>query len=63
MDRHGTKASAGNRPVFVSMGMTILDELRFSHQNTVFDVPGGSGLFGTSAFSPLLLILRVVVER
>ncbi|KAI3335987.1 Ribokinase-like protein [Ustulina deusta] len=55
MDRHGTKASAGNRPVFVSMGMTILDELRFSHQNTVFDVPGGSGLFavlGARLFKP-----------
>ncbi|KAI1304827.1 Ribokinase-like protein [Xylaria venustula] len=51
MAQHGAKSS----PVFVSLGMTILDELRFSHQKTVFDVPGGSGffaVFGARLFKP-----------
>ncbi|KAI1423368.1 Ribokinase-like protein [Xylaria sp. FL1777] len=55
MDRHGATASGDTHPVFVSLGMTILDELRFSHQNTVFDVPGGSGFFavlGARLFKP-----------
>ncbi|KAI0426837.1 Ribokinase-like protein [Xylaria sp. FL1042] len=55
MDQHGTKVAPDNYPVFVSLGMTILDELRFSHQNTVFDVPGGSGffaVFGARLFKP-----------
>ncbi|KAJ8112257.1 hypothetical protein ONZ43_g5434 [Nemania bipapillata] len=34
-------------PVFVSLGMVILDELRFPHLETVTDVPGGSGLYAT----------------
>ncbi|KAI0802150.1 Ribokinase-like protein [Xylaria sp. FL0064] len=45
----------GRHPVFVSLGMTILDELRFSHQKTVFDVPGGAGffaVFGARLFKP-----------
>ncbi|KAI1346456.1 Ribokinase-like protein [Xylaria sp. FL0043] len=45
----------GRYPVFVSLGMTILDELRFSHQKTVFDVPGGAGffaVFGARLFKP-----------
>ncbi|KAI1741268.1 Ribokinase-like protein [Xylaria scruposa] len=36
-----------NEPVFVSLGMLILDELRFSNGNKVVDVPGGSGLYAT----------------
>ncbi|KAI1125656.1 Ribokinase-like protein [Nemania abortiva] len=36
-----------SRPVFVSLGMVILDELRFPHLKTVVDVPGGSGLYAT----------------
>ncbi|KAI2621042.1 putative PfkB family kinase [Xylaria nigripes] len=35
------------RPVFVSLGMFILDELRFSHLETVSNVPGGSGFYAT----------------
>ncbi|KAI1435169.1 putative PfkB family kinase [Xylaria sp. CBS 124048] len=34
-------------PVFVSLGMFILDELRFPHLKTVSDVPGGSGFYAT----------------
>ncbi|KAJ8132128.1 hypothetical protein O1611_g1495 [Lasiodiplodia mahajangana] len=38
---------ANNRPVFVSLGMVILDELRFPRREPVIDVPGGSGLYAT----------------
>lgn len=41
-------------PLFVSLGMLVLDELRFPHLDTVADVPGGSGFYGTSP--PLLLL-------
>ncbi|KAI1109208.1 Ribokinase-like protein [Nemania sp. NC0429] len=46
MDRHAPEV-ADHRPVFVSLGMVILDELRFPHLRTVIDVPGGSGLYAT----------------
>ncbi|KAI8944700.1 Ribokinase-like protein [Xylaria longipes] len=36
-----------NRPVFVSLGMFLLDELRFPNGHKVVDVPGGSGLYAT----------------
>ncbi|KAI0521269.1 Ribokinase-like protein [Xylaria bambusicola] len=55
MDQNGANAAPERYPVFVSMGMTILDELRFSHQRTAYDVPGGSGLFavlGARLFKP-----------
>jgi hypothetical protein len=31
---------------FTSMGMTVLDELHIPSQETQYDVPGGSGLYG-----------------
>lgn len=34
-------------PSFVSLGMVVLDELRFPHAATMHDVPGGSGAFST----------------
>lgn len=34
-------------PKFVSLGMVVLDELRFPHAATMHDVPGGSGAFST----------------
>lgn len=34
-------------PIFVSLGMVVLDELRFPSRETLFDVPGGSGLYGS----------------
>lgn len=34
-------------PKFVSLGMVVLDELRFPHAATMHDVPGGSGPFST----------------
>ncbi|KAI0419280.1 Ribokinase-like protein [Xylaria grammica] len=55
MDQHVINVPSGSHPVFLSLGMTILDEIRFSHQNTVYDVPGGSGLFavlGARLFKP-----------
>lgn len=30
----------------VSLGMVVLDELRFPDRDTLYDVPGGSGTFG-----------------
>lgn len=32
---------------FVSLGMVVLDELRFPNGQTLYDVPGGSGLYST----------------
>ncbi|TGJ86533.1 hypothetical protein E0Z10_g2270 [Xylaria hypoxylon] len=55
MNQHAINVPLDNHPVFVSLGMTILDEIRFSHQSTVYDVPGGSGLFavlGARLFKP-----------
>ncbi|KAI0530225.1 Ribokinase-like protein [Xylaria digitata] len=55
MDQRTINVPSENRPVFVSLGMTILDEIRFSHQKTVYDMPGGSGLFavlGARLFKP-----------
>ncbi|KAF2964046.1 hypothetical protein GQX73_g9526 [Xylaria multiplex] len=55
MDQRVINVPSDNRPVFVSLGMTILDEIRFSHQETVYDMPGGSGLFavlGARLFKP-----------
>lgn len=34
-------------PSFVSLGMVVLDELRFPHAPTMRDVTGGSGAFST----------------
>ncbi|OAA63879.1 Carbohydrate/purine kinase [Cordyceps fumosorosea ARSEF 2679] len=34
-------------PLFVSLGMTVLDELHFSSRETLYNVPGGSGLYAT----------------
>ncbi|KAI3336481.1 Ribokinase-like protein [Xylariaceae sp. AK1471] len=47
MSLYTPKVSQDNRPVFVSLGMVVLDELRFPHHHTVFDIPGGSGFYAT----------------
>ncbi|KAI0202465.1 Ribokinase-like protein [Astrocystis sublimbata] len=39
--------SQTKNPVFVSLGMFLLDELRFADGKRVEDVPGGSGLYAT----------------
>jgi hypothetical protein len=57
MGQRVTKVSLDS-PVFVSLGMVVLDELRFPHQHPVFGVPGGSGLYGTSDFFSLIPKLR-----
>ncbi|RMJ19345.1 hypothetical protein CDV36_000933 [Fusarium kuroshium] len=36
-----------NSPTFVSLGMAVLDEIRFPSRETLYDVPGGSGLYAT----------------
>lgn len=33
-------------PLFVSLGMIVLDELHFSSRAALYDVPGRSGLYG-----------------
>ena len=60
MEQNGANTPPERAPVFTSMGMTILDELRFSHQKTVYDMPGGSGLFGTSIVPRFVLISRAM---
>ncbi|KAI1172876.1 putative PfkB family kinase [Nemania sp. FL0916] len=47
MDQTAANSSRSGPPVFVSLGMLVLDELRFPHLKTVADVPGGSGLYAT----------------
>ncbi|KAI1746681.1 Ribokinase-like protein [Xylaria castorea] len=47
MDQPLTSVLGRNCPVFVSLGMLLLDELRFPNGNQVVDVPGGSGLYAT----------------
>ncbi|KAI8630408.1 Ribokinase-like protein [Xylariaceae sp. FL1651] len=47
MSQHTTSVLRGDRPIFVSLGMIIVDELRFPSRNTLIDVPGGSGLYAT----------------
>ncbi|KAK4221082.1 hypothetical protein QBC38DRAFT_149219 [Podospora fimiseda] len=32
---------------FISLGMVVLDEIRFPNGKTLFDVPDGSGLYST----------------
>ena len=34
------------QPDVVSLGMVVLDELRFPDRDTLHDVPGGSGTYG-----------------
>lgn len=45
---HTSSSNSDAAPIvdFVSMGMTVLDELHIPSQNTLYDVPGGSGLYG-----------------
>ncbi|OAQ95758.1 hypothetical protein LLEC1_00382 [Akanthomyces lecanii] len=40
-----TQAIEQKSPMFVSLGMIVLDELHFSSQTARYDVPGGSGLY------------------
>jgi hypothetical protein len=32
-------------PIFVSLGMVVLDEVRLANGTILHDVPGGSGLY------------------
>lgn len=34
------------QPGVLSLGMVVLDELRFPDRDTLYDVPGGSGTYG-----------------
>ncbi|KAK4124692.1 hypothetical protein N657DRAFT_663662 [Parathielavia appendiculata] len=34
-----------NDPIFVSLGMVVLDEIRFSNVTILYDIAGGSGLY------------------
>ncbi|KAI1318869.1 Ribokinase-like protein [Xylariaceae sp. FL0255] len=41
------RGTLGSQPVFVSLGMLVLDEVRFPHYETLYDNPGGSGFYAT----------------
>lgn len=43
----GSAQSQRNSPTFVSLGMIVLDDIRFPSRETLYNVPGGSGLYGT----------------
>ncbi|OTA69256.1 hypothetical protein K449DRAFT_460802, partial [Hypoxylon sp. EC38] len=47
MGQYLAKAIQGSDPAFVSFGMIVLDELRFPSNYTLYDVPGGSGMYAT----------------
>lgn len=42
-----TQAIEHKGPLFVSLGMIVLDELHFSSRTALYNVPGGSGLYAT----------------
>jgi hypothetical protein len=41
--------------VFVSLGMVVLDELRFPGREPLYDIIGGSGAYGINTCSVPLL--------
>ncbi|RTE71865.1 hypothetical protein BHE90_013729 [Fusarium euwallaceae] len=47
MTESGNMQLQCNSPTFVSLGMVVLDEIRFPSRETLYDVPGGSGLYAT----------------
>ncbi|EEU36857.1 uncharacterized protein NECHADRAFT_81108 [Fusarium vanettenii 77-13-4] len=46
MAESGSVQPQSNSPTFVSLGMVVLDEIRSPSMETLYDVPGGSGLYG-----------------
>lgn len=47
---------------FVSLGMVVLDEIRFPHRSSLHDIPGGSGAYGESC-TGISLILSILLMR
>ncbi|KAI0842961.1 Ribokinase-like protein [Hypoxylon sp. FL0890] len=47
MGQYLARAIQYEDPAFVSLGMIVLDELRFPLSHTLYDVPGGSGMYAT----------------
>ncbi|RYP42608.1 hypothetical protein DL767_000132 [Monosporascus sp. MG133] len=47
MGQYWAKVARKRDPIFVSLGMVVIDELRFPYQPTLSDIPGGSGLYAT----------------
>ncbi|KAI8665873.1 PfkB domain-containing protein [Fusarium keratoplasticum] len=47
MAESGSVQPQSSSPTFVSLGMVVLDEIRFSSRETLYNVPGGSGLYAT----------------
>ncbi|KAJ3464741.1 hypothetical protein MRS44_009527 [Fusarium solani] len=47
MAESGSVQPQRNSPTFVSLGMVVLDEIRFPSRETLYNVPGGSGLYAT----------------
>jgi hypothetical protein len=63
MDQNTAAGSKDGHPVFVSLGMLVLDELRFPHLETVTNMPGGSGLYGTNlVLFPVLSLTKLMVS-
>lgn len=48
MDQSLAQTESCDSIIFVSLGMVVLDELHFPSKPTLLDVPGGSGLFGST---------------
>ncbi|KAI8717142.1 PfkB domain-containing protein [Fusarium sp. LHS14.1] len=47
MAESGNVQPQSSSPTFVSLGMVVLDEIRFPLRGTLYNVPGGSGLYAT----------------
>lgn len=46
MEKLDAKEGPNRVPMFVSLGMAVIDELNFPMKEALVDVPGGSGLYG-----------------
>jgi hypothetical protein len=47
-----SKETPDRDPLFVSLGMAVIDELRFPTEVVLSDVPGGSGMYGVCPHPP-----------
>jgi hypothetical protein len=46
MGQYWSQLFSHGSPIFVSLGMIVLDEVHFPQDKSLYDVPGGSGLYG-----------------
>lgn len=45
MGPNSTPSQTGQTPLVVSLGMVVVDEIRFADGKVLVDVPGGSGSY------------------